>query len=268
MEPAARRRGAGTPRGVALTGHVPPMLPEERPPCMARVQRDVLLPEVPTEEPPCHRQTLTAVTEMLQETSAAAEVPREILLGTDELSAETVPPAPSAVPPAEPRKGPCGVEQPSCPRKWRTCPNELPPIVAPVLPTSLQTPAEQPSQLFPRGSRLSHSCHEERTTNHQDLSPGQEPGSEGFIHWHDHFGLLAHQLHSCPTERTTTKMTYRPPHRALLQGQGLREAMLKSMLFQKYRQACAPVSPSPLQPCPRGGDPAASACSGWRGHQS
>ncbi|NXE30284.1 SPAG8 protein, partial [Ardeotis kori] len=60
----------------------------------------------------------------------------------------------------------------------------------------------------------------QRTMNHQDLVPGQEPGSEGFIHWHDHLGLLAHQLHSSPTDRTTTKMTYRPPHRALLQGQG------------------------------------------------
>ncbi|NXL06899.1 SPAG8 protein, partial [Mesembrinibis cayennensis] len=60
----------------------------------------------------------------------------------------------------------------------------------------------------------------QRATNHLNLVPGQEPGSEGFTHRHGHHGLLAHQPLSWPTNSTTTKDTYRPPHRALLLGRG------------------------------------------------
>ncbi|GAB0202960.1 sperm-associated antigen 8 [Grus japonensis] len=101
--------------------------------------------------------------------------------------------------------------------------------------------------------------------NHPDPVPGQEPGSEGFIHRRGHPGLLDHQLLSWPNS-TTTKDTYRPPHRVLLLGRGQREAMLESMLYQKYRQAHTPVChPSPKL-CPGGGDPAAIACPGHGGY--
>ncbi|XP_074875597.1 sperm-associated antigen 8 isoform X2 [Buteo buteo] len=237
MEPGVRRRGAETPgTGVALTGHVPPVCPAERPPCVVGLQRDVLLPEVPTAKPPCHRETLMTVTEMPQQMSATAEVPQEMVSAMAELSAEALPAVPSVVPAAEAGKDPCGVELPPCPGKWGTCPTEVPLIAVPVLPTSLQPPAEQPSREVPRGSCLIHNWQEERATNHLDTMPGQEPGSEGFTYRHGHHGLLVHQLVSRPTDSTTTKDTYRPPHRALLLGRGQREAMLESMLYQKYRK--------------------------------
>ncbi|XP_026721530.1 sperm-associated antigen 8 isoform X2 [Athene cunicularia] len=69
-----------------------------------------------------------------------------------------------------------------------------------------------------------------------DSMPGCEPGSEGFTYRHGHHGLLVHQLLSWPTDSTTTKDTYRPPHRAQLLGRGQRKAMLESMLYQKYRK--------------------------------
>ncbi|NXE79314.1 SPAG8 protein, partial [Cochlearius cochlearius] len=103
-------------------------------------------------------------------------------------------------------------------------------------------PAEQPRPLVPpRGSCLIHNWQEERATNHLDLVPGQGLGSEGFTHRHGHHGLLAHQFLSWPTNSTTTKDTYRPPHRVLLLGRGQREAVLEAMLYQKYRQAGAPA---------------------------
>ncbi|NXN11338.1 SPAG8 protein, partial [Indicator maculatus] len=86
--------------------------------------------------------------------------------------------------------------------------------------------AEQPSQSVPRGSCLIHNWQEERTTNHLDTVPGQEPGNKDFPHWHGHHGQLVHQLLSCPTNRTTTKDTYHPPHRALLLGRGEAEPHL------------------------------------------
>ncbi|NXT58745.1 SPAG8 protein, partial [Pluvianellus socialis] len=81
-------------------------------------------------------------------------------------------------------------------------------------------PAEQPRQLVPRGTCLIHNWQEERATNHLDTVLGQETGNEGFTHRHGHHGLLVHQLLSWPTNSTTTKDTYRPPHRALLLGRG------------------------------------------------
>ncbi|NWW92018.1 SPAG8 protein, partial [Rhynochetos jubatus] len=81
-------------------------------------------------------------------------------------------------------------------------------------------PAEQPSWMVPRGSCLIHNWQEERATNHLDRVPGQEPGSEAFTYRHGHQGLLVHQLPSQPANSTTTKDTYRPPHRALLLGRG------------------------------------------------
>ncbi|NXS62600.1 SPAG8 protein, partial [Brachypteracias leptosomus] len=98
-------------------------------------------------------------------------------------------------------------------------------------------PAEQPSRMVPWGSCLINNWQEERATNHLDAVPGQEPDWEGFVYRHGHHGLLVHQLTSWPTGSTTTKDTYCPPHRVLLLGRGQREAMLESMLYQKYRQA-------------------------------
>ncbi|NXQ87745.1 SPAG8 protein, partial [Nyctibius grandis] len=109
-------------------------------------------------------------------------------------------------------------------------------------------PAEQPSRLVPRGKCLIHNWQEERATNHLDCVPEQEPGSEGFIYRHGHRGLLVHQPLSWPTNSTTTKDTYRPPHRVLLLGRGQREATLESILYQKYRQACASACHPPLEP--------------------
>ncbi|XP_074712369.1 sperm-associated antigen 8 isoform X2 [Strix uralensis] len=160
------------------------MCPGETPPCMFR--SNILLPEVLREKLPCHRETLTATTEVPQEMSATAEVPQEMLSATAKLPAET--------------------------------------------------PAEQHSQMVPRGSCLIHNWQEERATNHLDSIPGWEPGSEGFTYRHGHHGLLVHQLLSWPTDSSTTKDTYRLPHRALLLGRGQRKAMLESMLYQKYRK--------------------------------
>ncbi|KAM6036796.1 sperm-associated antigen 8 isoform 2-T2 [Theristicus caerulescens] len=123
-----------------------------------------------------------------------------------------------------------------------------PPIAVPVLPASLQMPAEQPSRLVPRGRCLIHNWQEERATNHLDLVPGQEPGSKGFTHRHGHHGLLAHQPLSGPTNSTTTKDTYRLPHRALLLGRGRREAMLEAVLYQKYRKEMLEEIRSPQTP--------------------
>ncbi|NWR67271.1 SPAG8 protein, partial [Bucorvus abyssinicus] len=81
-------------------------------------------------------------------------------------------------------------------------------------------PAEQPRQLVPRGSCFIHNWQEERATNHLDTIPGQKLGSESFTYRHGHHGLLVHQLLSWPTNSTTTKDTYRPPHRVLLLGRG------------------------------------------------
>ncbi|NXI93208.1 SPAG8 protein, partial [Psophia crepitans] len=108
-------------------------------------------------------------------------------------------------------------------------------------------PAEQPSRLVPRESCLIHNRQEERAMNHLDPVPGQERGSS--IQQHSHHGLLVHQLHSWPNT-TTSKDTYRPPHRALLLGRGQREAMLESMLYQKYRQAHTPGKEMLEEICP------------------
>ncbi|NXL67681.1 SPAG8 protein, partial [Chordeiles acutipennis] len=57
-------------------------------------------------------------------------------------------------------------------------------------------------------------------TNHLDAVLAPEPVSEGFIYRHGHPGLLDHPLPSCPTKSTTTKDTYRPPHKVQLLGRG------------------------------------------------
>uniref|UniRef100_A0A8C0IHK6 Uncharacterized protein n=1 Tax=Bubo bubo TaxID=30461 RepID=A0A8C0IHK6_BUBBB len=180
---------------------------------------NILLPEVLREKLLCHRETLTATTE-IPRMSATAKVSQEMLSATAKLPAEALTAMPSVVPPTEDGKDPCGVKQPLCPGKWGTCPSEVPPIVVPVLPASLQTPAEQGSRLAPRGSCLIHNWQEERATNHLDSMPGWEPGSEGFTYRHGHHGLLVHQLLSWPTNSSTMKDTYRRPQRALLLGRG------------------------------------------------
>ncbi|NXF88749.1 SPAG8 protein, partial [Eubucco bourcierii] len=91
--------------------------------------------------------------------------------------------------------------------------------------------AEQPSQSVRPSSGLIHNWQEERSTNHLDTMPAQELGNKGFTHPHGHHRLLVHELLSWPT----MKDTYRPPHRALLLGRGQRQAVLESILYQKYR---------------------------------
>uniref|UniRef100_A0A8C0FKZ1 SPAG8 protein n=1 Tax=Bubo bubo TaxID=30461 RepID=A0A8C0FKZ1_BUBBB len=190
---------------------------------------NILLPEVLREKLLCHRETLTATTE-IPRMSATAKVSQEMLSATAKLPAEALTAMPSVVPPTEDGKDPCGVKQPLCPGKWGTCPSEVPPIVVPVLPASLQTPAEQGSRLAPRGSCLIHNWQEERATNHLDSMPGWEPGSEGFTYRHGHHGLLVHQLLSWPTNSSTMKDTYRRPQRALLLGRG---EMLEKICSQR-----------------------------------
>lgn len=107
---------------------------------MAGIQNDVLLPAVPMEKPQCHREILMATTKMPQEMSAS-----------DELPAKVLPAVPSTVPPAEAEKDSCGIELP---------------IVVPVLPTSLKTSAEQPSQSVLPGSCLIHNCQKEVSSHH------------------------------------------------------------------------------------------------------
>ncbi|NXR01623.1 SPAG8 protein, partial [Sagittarius serpentarius] len=97
-------------------------------------------------------------------------------------------------------------------------------------------PAEQPGWLVPQGSCLIHSWQEERPTNHLAPMLGQELGSKGFTDRHGHHGLLVHQHLSWPTNSTTTKDTHCSPYRALLLGRGQRDAMLESVLYQKYRK--------------------------------
>ncbi|NXN64190.1 SPAG8 protein, partial [Himantopus himantopus] len=106
-------------------------------------------------------------------------------------------------------------------------------------------PAEQPRQLVPRGTCLIHNWQEERATNHLDTVPGQETGNEGFTHRHGHHGLLVHQLLSWPASSTTTKDTYRPPHRALLLGRGEAEPLPTPSKLRKEMQEkiCPPQTP-------------------------
>uniref|UniRef100_A0A8C4U4C6 Sperm-associated antigen 8 n=1 Tax=Falco tinnunculus TaxID=100819 RepID=A0A8C4U4C6_FALTI len=206
-------------------GHMPPVYPAERPPRPVRAQSHVLLPEVPMEKPQCHRET----------PMATAEVPQGMLWATAELPAMALPAVPSAVTPAEAGKDPSEVELPPCHGKQGTRPGKVSPTVGLVLPPFLQMPAGQPSQLVSRGSCLTHNWQKEKATNHLDLTPGQQPGSEASTHWHGHHGLLVHQS-SRSTDSTTMKDTYRPPHRARLLGRGEAE---KEML----QEICPPRMP-------------------------
>ncbi|XP_021151042.2 sperm-associated antigen 8 [Columba livia] len=226
MERGARRRGPETPRGVALTGHVPPMHAGVRPPCVDRGARTVLLPGVHMEEPLFSREMPTATD----------EVPRQMSLPMTELPTETLPAEPNMVPPPEAGTDPSEVKLPPSPAKLGTCPKEVPSVVVPVQPVSLQTLMEQPRQPVPRGSCLIRNWQEERATNHLDAVPEGEPASEGFTYRHGHRRLLVHQPVSQPTYSTTTKDTYRLPRRVLMLGRGLREAMLESTLYQKFRK--------------------------------
>ncbi|NXR07076.1 SPAG8 protein, partial [Semnornis frantzii] len=92
-----------------------------------------------------------------------------------------------------------------------------------------------------------HTIYPQRSTNHLDTVPVQKPGNKGFTHPHGHHRLLVHKLLSWPT----VKDNYHPPHRALLLGQGQRQAMLESILYQKYRQACTPMNEmlEEMRPC-------------------
>ncbi|XP_062455515.1 sperm-associated antigen 8 [Rhea pennata] len=229
MEPGARR-GPETPRGVALTGHVPPPYPGERPLRAASVPSEGPVPEVADEKPFCDGETLVA----------AAATAGEAL------------PAPSnragAVPPAEVGKEPRGLELPPCRGTAGPCVGEPPPSLAQTLPVPVRTPAEQPSQPTPRGSCLVRNWQEERATNDLDHVPRPELGSEGFFYRHGHRGLLTHQLLSQLADSTTMKDAYRQPWRTALPARGQREAMLEFMLYQKYRkemleEICPPPGP-------------------------
>ncbi|NXH14971.1 SPAG8 protein, partial [Bucco capensis] len=109
-------------------------------------------------------------------------------------------------------------------------------------------PAEQLSLSVPWGNCLIHNWQKDRATSHPDTVPGQEPGNEGFTHQHGYHGLLVHQLLSWLNCRTTTEDTYRQLHRALLRGRGQQQAMLESMLYQKYRKEILEKIYSPLMP--------------------
>ncbi|XP_062489880.1 sperm-associated antigen 8 [Pezoporus occidentalis] len=193
----------GAPHGVALPSH---MHPEERPLYTDGAQSHVLLPEVPMEKAPCD--ALTAMTE---------------------LPAEALPAVPGTVTPTETDTELCAAELPPCPGSCGASACEVPSTVV------LQMPARQPPRLVPRGRCLIHNWQEERATNHLDIVQGQEQGSEGFIHRHGHPRLLYH--HHLPGPNNSTTMdTYCPPHSVLMLGQGRREAMLKAMLYHKYRE--------------------------------
>ncbi|XP_037230069.1 sperm-associated antigen 8 [Falco rusticolus] len=204
-------------------GHMPPVYPVKRPLRPVRAQSHVLLPEVPMEKPQCHRET----------PMVTAEVPQGMLWAPAELPAMALPAVPSAVTPAEAGKDASGAELPPCHGKQGTRPGKVSPIVGLVLPPFLQMPAGQPSQLVSRGSCLIRNWQEEKATNHLDLTPGQQPGSEASTHWHGHHGLLVHQS-SRSTDSTTMKDTYRLPHRARLLGRGEAEPLPPSCVpYQK-----------------------------------
>ncbi|NXL88794.1 SPAG8 protein, partial [Alectura lathami] len=96
-------------------------------------------------------------------------------------------------------------------------------------------PAEKPRPVVPQGSCPIRSWQEERATNHPDQAVPPELGSKGSAHRHGHHGLLAPQP-PAPLPRSTTEDAFRPPHRIRRLAQGQREAVLKLMLYQKYRQ--------------------------------
>ncbi|XP_065511836.1 sperm-associated antigen 8 [Caloenas nicobarica] len=168
--------------------------------------------------------------------TATDEAPQQMPLPTAELPPEALPAVPNTVPPPEAGADPSEVELPPSPAKLGTCPKEVPSVVVRAQPVSLQTLMEQPRRPVPRGSCLIRNWQEERATNHLDAVPEGEPGSEGFIYRHGHRRLLAHEPVSQPTYSTSTKDTYRLPRRVLMLGKGLREAMLESTLYQKFRK--------------------------------
>ncbi|XP_071658593.1 sperm-associated antigen 8 [Patagioenas fasciata] len=185
--------------------------------------------------------------------TATDEVPQQMSLPTTELPTEALPAESNTVPPPEAGTDPSEVELPPSPAKLGTCTKEVPSVMVPVQPVSLQMLMEQPRRPVPRGSCLIRNWQEERATNHLDAIPEGEPASEGFTYRHGHRRLLVHQPVSQPTYSTTTKDTYRLPRRVLMLGRGLREAMLESTLYQKFRQACALMCYPPLEPYPEMG---------------
>ncbi|NXX10543.1 SPAG8 protein, partial [Podargus strigoides] len=90
----------------------------------------------------------------------------------------------------------------------------------------------------------------QRATYHPDAVPGQEPGNEGFTYRHGHYGLLGHQLFSWPTNSTTMRDAYRPPHRVRRLGQGEAELPLSRVPPNKaargkemLEEICSPRMP-------------------------
>ncbi|XP_035419758.2 sperm-associated antigen 8 [Cygnus atratus] len=218
MEPGARR-GTETPRGVALTGRVPPGhggdTGDVTPPCTVRIRGDVLLPLVApcrgdmAEEPPG---MVVGGGEEHQEMLDTDEEQQEELVAT----AEEIP-------------------------KVLAMAKEPPEVPAPM-------PVEEPRQVVPRGSCLIRNWQEERATNGLDRVLAPEMGSEGFVHRHGHRGLLARQPPAQPPPSTTSEHTFRPPHRIPMLARGQREALLELMLYQKYRrelleERCPPRAP-------------------------
>lgn len=121
---------------------------------MDRGARTVLLPGVHMEEPLFSREMPTATD----------EVPRQMSLPMTELPTETLPAEPNMVPPPEAGTDPSEVKLPPSPAKLGTCPKEVPSVVVPVQPVSLQTLMEQPRQPVPRGSCLIRNWQEEVST--------------------------------------------------------------------------------------------------------
>ncbi|XP_068522874.1 sperm-associated antigen 8 isoform X2 [Anas acuta] len=199
MERGARR-GTETPRGVALTGCVPPKHGgdprDEPPPCTVRMRGDVLLPVGGS----CRG-------------DAAGEPPGVVVVdGGEELGADE--------------------EQQE---EQEDAAEEVPKVLA-VAMEPPEVPAPMPVQVVPRGSCLIHNWQEERATNDLDQVPVPEMGSEGFVHRHGHRGLLTLQPPAQPPPSSTTKHAFRPPHSVPMLARGQREAMLELMLYQKYRQ--------------------------------
>ncbi|XP_064499206.1 sperm-associated antigen 8 [Pseudopipra pipra] len=226
--PAPRARamepGAGSPWGVALTGHVGPTCPGERSPCLGRVQGGIRRPDMPMEKLPCHEEPLTATAKRLQEMSDIAEVPEM----PTEPPAEALPHVPSPEPARETGNDPSEIKLPPWLGKWGTCREEVP-----VEPLSPPKPAEQPSQPVTQRGRPIRTWLGEKVVDPLNSGLGQELGSEDSAHHRGFHGLPLHQFLSSLTDSSTTD-TYRPPHRALLLRQGLRKATLASMLYEKY----------------------------------
>ncbi|XP_015703778.1 sperm-associated antigen 8 [Coturnix japonica] len=191
------RRGPETPHGVALTGHVVPVYPEDGARHRVRLQGEALLPVVA----PCRRDTPVFVAEQPRELmTVPTEHPGEVLDAEEEH--HEVPPALTEEPPKVPTA------------------KDLP-----------EVPAEQLECNVPQGTCLTHSWQEEGATDHLDNAVQPELGSEGFAYQHGHHKLPPPLHPSASLPSSTTSDAICMPYRIPPLAQGQQEAML----YQKYR---------------------------------